>query len=191
MNVLDFVLALILIGSVIASFRKGFSREIIGLVSVVLALILGLWFYGTAGGYLLPYLSSHRAANFAGFVLVFGGVMLLGVLVSFVVGKFLRVTGLSFFDHILGAGFGLLRGGLIGIALIAAIMAFSTGETPPALVVHSRMAPYVIGGANLAAKMAPHEFKDGFSKAYTQVKAAWSTAVDQKLRARSADKDKD
>lgn len=190
MNWLDAILGVILLASVITSFRKGLSREIIGLIAVVLALILGLWFYGTAGGYLLPYLSSPRAANFAGFVLVFCVVMLLGGLVSFTVGKFLKVTGLSFFDHILGAGFGLVRGGLIGIALITAIMAFSPEDGPPRSVVHSRLAPYVIGGANVAAAMAPHELKQGFRKAYSQVKTAWGTAVDSKLRTSSADKDK-
>jgi membrane protein required for colicin V production len=188
MNWLDAVLGLILGASVFTSFRKGFSREIVGLIAVVLALVLGLWFYGTAGGYLLPYLSSRHAANFAGFLLVFGGVMLLGALVNFIVGKFLRVTGLSFFDHLMGAGFGLLRAGLIGIALITAIMAFSKGDEPPGPVVHSRIAPYVIGGANVAAAIAPHELKEGFERAYSQVKTAWATAVDQKLRAPGADK---
>ena len=189
MNWLDVVLGLILIASVVTSFRKGFSREIIGLAAVILGLILGLWFYGMAGGYLLPYVSSRRAANFTGFVLVFCGVMLLGALVNFIVGKFLKVTGLSFFDHLLGAGFGLLRGGLIGIALITAIMGFSTGEEAPGAVVHSRLAPYVVGGADVAAAIAPHELKEGFRKAYSQVKTVWRTALDQRTRA-GADKDK-
>ena len=190
MNWLDAILGVILLASVITSFRKGLSREVIGLASVVLALVLGLWFYGTAGGYLLPYLSSRRTANFAGFVLVFCAVMLLGGLVSFIVGKFLKVTGLSFFDHILGAGFGLLRGGLIGIALITAIMAFGPEGKAPGSVVNSRLAPYVIGGANVAAAMAPHELKEGFQKAYSQVKTAWGTALDGKLRTPGTNKDK-
>jgi membrane protein required for colicin V production len=109
MNWLDIVLAVILAASVLMSFRKGLSREVIGLVSVVLALVLGTWFYGAAGSFLLSYVSSPRVANFAGFCLVFVGVMLLGSLVSYMVGRFLRVTGLSIIDHMLGAGFGLLR----------------------------------------------------------------------------------
>ena len=71
MNWLDIVLLVILAASVITSFRKGFSREVIGLVSVVLALFLGSWFYGTAGAFLLPYLSSRSMAMFGGFFLVF------------------------------------------------------------------------------------------------------------------------
>jgi membrane protein required for colicin V production len=43
MNWLDIVLLLILVVSVFTSFRKGLSRELIGLVSVVLGLLLGAW----------------------------------------------------------------------------------------------------------------------------------------------------
>jgi membrane protein required for colicin V production len=176
MNWLDVVLGLILIASVVAAFRKGFTREVIELLSLVLGFVLGLWFYGWAGGFLAPYLSSRQAANFAGFILVFIGVLLAGALVSFVVGKFLKVTGLSFFDHFLGAGFGVLRAALIAVVLVSGLMAFSHGETPPASVANSRLAPYLVGAANVAADVAPHEFKEGFRKAYGQVKQAWATA---------------
>jgi membrane protein required for colicin V production len=182
MNWLDIVLALILAVSVASSFRKGLSREVIGLVSVVLALVLGIWFYGTAGAYLSPLISSHTAANFAGFWVVFCGVMLMGGLVSFIVGKFLRVTGLSIIDHALGAAFGLARGIIVTIALIMGMMAFSRGGTPPAAVVGSRLAPYVVDAARFFAGMAPHELKEGFRKSYAQVEAAWSNALDNGIR---------
>jgi len=130
MNWLDIVLLVILATSIITSFRKGFSREVISLVSVVLALLLGSWFYGTAGSFLLPYLSSRSMAMFAGFFLVFLGVILLGTVVSYSVGKFIKVTGLSFFDHVLGAVFGLARGLLIAVALVLGMMAFSPEKRP-------------------------------------------------------------
>ena len=176
MNWLDVALGLILAASVVAAFRTGLTREIIGLVSLVLGFVLGLWFYGWAGSFLEPHLKSPQGAHLAGFALVFCGVLLVGALVGFVVGKFLRVTGLSFFDHLLGAGFGVLRAALIAVVLICGLMAFSHGDTPPAAVAHSRLAPYLVGAANVAADMAPHEFKDGFRKAYGQVKQAWATA---------------
>jgi membrane protein required for colicin V production len=173
MNWLDVVLGLILVASVVTSFRKGLSREVIGLVAVCLALVLGIWLYGLAGAYLLPYLSSRAAANFAGFAIVFCGVMLLGGLVSLIVGKFLKITGLSFFDHLLGAGFGILRGMLVSVALVTGIMAFSTDDRPPAAVVNSHIAPYVVGAARVVTAMAPHEVKEGFRKTYARVKSAW------------------
>jgi membrane protein required for colicin V production len=181
MNVLDVVLALLLAASVFTSFRKGLSREIVGLVSVILALVLGIWCYAAAGSILLPYVSSPRVAHFIGFVLVFCGVMLAGSLVSFAIGKFLRVTGLSFFDHLLGAVFGLLRGALISVALILGIMAFSPEGKAPAVVVNSRLAPYVVGVARGFAAVAPHELKDDFQKTYAAVRQGWQDTLDKKL----------
>jgi membrane protein required for colicin V production len=180
MNWLDVVLLLILVVSVFLSFRKGLSREVIGLVSVIAALLLGLWLYGWVGSYIAPYLSSRGAANFAGFLVVFCAVLLTGALVSFVVGKFLKVTGLSIFDHALGAAFGLARGIVIGVALIVGLMAFAQGDQPPNSVVRSRVAPYVIDGGRVCAAMAPHELKEGFRKRYTQVKSAWGKALEKK-----------
>ncbi len=176
MNWLDVVLGLILIASVVGAFRKGLSREVIELVSVVLGFVMGLWFYGWASGFLAPYLSSRQAANFGGFILVFVGVLLAGALVSFVVGRFLKVTGLSFFDHLLGVGFGVLRAAVVAVVLVAGLMAFSHSDTSPPSVANSRLAPYLVGAANVAADMAPHEFKEGFRKAYGQVKQAWAAA---------------
>lgn len=184
MNWLDIIVLLVVAVSMFTSFRKGLSREIIGLVSVVLALMLGIWFYGTAGGFLSPYVSSPAVSNLCGFVLVFVGVILLGNLVSYVVGKFLRVTGLSLFDHLLGAGFGAVRGVLVVVALLMAIMAFSDKDRPPAAIVHSRLAPYVAGAAQLFADVAPHELKEGFRRTYAEVKSAWGTAVEEQVHGR-------
>jgi membrane protein required for colicin V production len=179
MNWLDAVLLIVLAISVATSFRKGLSREVIGLAAVVLALLLGIWFYGTAGSFLIPYVSSRGVANLAGFFIVFFGVMTLGSLIGYVMGRFLRVTGLRFIDHLLGAGFGVLRGLLVSVALVTGIMAFATdAEHPPQAIVNSRLAPYVVDGSRVIVGMAPHELKEGFRKSYGQVKEAWEKALE-------------
>ena len=114
--------------------------------------------------------------------MVFTGVMLLGSLASFAAGKFLKITGLSIFDHALGAGFGVLRAIVVSIALIMGMMAFSQGDQAPRAVVDSRFAPYVVDAARLVAAMAPHDLKLGFSKSYEQVKQAWANTLERGLR---------
>jgi membrane protein required for colicin V production len=182
MNWLDLVLLLILGVSVFTSLRKGLSREVIGLVAVIAALLLASWFYGTAGALVAPYVSSPSIAHFIGFALVFVAVLLLGGIVSFVVGRFLKVTGLSIFDHLLGAVFGLVRGVLIGVALVMGLMAFSPASGPPRSVVHSRVAPYVVDAARVVAAMAPHEVREGFRKTYAEVKSAWGKTLENGIR---------
>jgi len=181
MNWLDVVLLVILAASIMTSFRKGFTREVIGLVSVVLALVLGIGLYGTAGSILTPYVNSPAWAHLGGFFLVFFGVLLVGAIVSYVLGKFWRVTGLSVIDHALGACFGAVRGILIAVALITGIMAFTPGDQPPESVVRSRIAPYVVDAARAVAAVAPHELREGFRKTYEEVKSIWGKALDKAI----------
>jgi uncharacterized membrane protein required for colicin V production len=65
------------------------------------------------------------------------------------------VTGLSIVDHLLGAGFGLLRGLLVAVAFVMGVMAFSKDGTPPRAIEESRVAPYVSQAARVFAAMAP------------------------------------
>src|SRR5580658_8201857 len=179
MNWLDYVLLAILLFSVYMSARKGFSREIIGLAAALLALVLGMWFYGLAGSFLIPYVSSDRVANLIGFLLVVFGVMLFGSMLGWIVSRFLRTVGLSFFDRLLGAGFGLVRGLLIAVSLLTAYMAFgpqvdsktvSAGSVDKA-VLNSRIAPWVLDASDLFVSVAPMELKSSFLKQYSQLKS--------------------
>ena len=177
MNWLDWVLLLLLAVSIISSFRKGFSRELIGLIAVVVALVCGVWFYGAAGAFLLPYVSTKELAHFCGFLLIFIGVLIAGAIVGHLFSRLVKAAGLNWFDRLLGAGFGAVRGLLLAVALILAIVAFTPGEAPPRAVVQSRFAPYLIDAAHLVASMAPHELKEGFRKRYDRVKSIWEDAL--------------
>lgn len=182
MNWLDIVLLIVLAGSVVTSFSTGLAREVVGLISMIAALVLAIWFYGSAGALVQPYVSSPGIANFCGFLLVFCGVLVLGAILGRVMGRLMRVAGLSFVDRLLGAGFGLVRGLLISIAVVLALLAFTPGKSPPDSVVHSKVAPYVVGAARVCAAMAPHDLKDGFHKSYQQVKTIWGNALKKGIR---------
>jgi membrane protein required for colicin V production len=174
MNWLDYVLIAILLISALFSMRKGFSREIIGLAAAILALVLAMWFYGLAGSWLIPYVSSPRIANLAGFLLVILAVLLLGWFLGWIVSRFLRTIGLSFFDHMLGAAFGLLRGLVIAITLLTAYMAFGP-EVDSRMVsdslLHSRIAPYVLDASRAFVTLAHMELKASFLRQYALVKS--------------------
>jgi len=175
-NWLDFVLAIVIAFSVWRSFAKGLTREVVGLLSVVVGILLAAWFYGSAAVLVEPHVSSRSLANLCGFLMVFVGVMLLGSLVGFVLSKLLKVTGLTFFDRLLGAGFGVVRGLLIAAALVMAMLAFAP-EAKADAVANSRLAPYVIGAARVFVAAAPREMKDGFHKSYAEVKYRWDETL--------------
>jgi membrane protein required for colicin V production len=175
LNWLDFVLIVILLASTVAAARKGFSREIIGLAAALFAFVLGMWFYGTAGLLIAPYVDSQRLANLIGFFLILIAVILCGAGLGWVVNRFLRTIGLSFFDRLLGAMFGLMRGALIATAILTAFIAFGSyaeSKTEPGAVVNSQIAPYILRASRWFVAIAPMELKSSFRKEYAHVEAA-------------------
>ena len=64
----------------------------------------------------------------------------------------------------------------MGIAIVLAIVAFAPNK-PPASVVQSYYAPYLIEAANVCVAMAPRELKDGFNESYGKVKELWAEAL--------------
>jgi membrane protein required for colicin V production len=181
-NWLDVVLFLILLLSTISAARRGFTREVIGIAAALIGLIGGIWFYGLAGSFLLPYVSTPQVANFIGFFIVFVGCIILGAVVTMVIRRFVKTVGLSWFDRLLGAVFGLVRGTLMSVAVITALVAFAptvAADSAPAAVAQSRIAPYVVRGASYLVALAPRELKDGFYSRYSQLKSFWQRNRDK------------
>jgi membrane protein required for colicin V production len=175
-NWLDVLLIVVFALSVIGGATKGFAKLVVGFIATVLAFLCGLWFHGAVGSFFLPYVSHKFIANLIGFALVFCGVMLLGALVAWLLGKMFKWAGLSWLDRILGAAFGVLRALVIAVVIVFALMAFST-KPPPRSVVDSYFAPYVIDAANGAAAIAPHEVKEGVRSSYEKVQEVWAETV--------------
>jgi len=181
LNWLDIVLIAILAVSIIGGILKGFAKLVIGLLAAVAALLCGLWFYGTAGAWLRPYVSYPGLANFIGFVLIFAGILLAGALLGALLSKALKWAGLSWADRALGGIFGLARGMIVAIALVLALMAF-TRHPPPQSVVRSRLAPYVIGAAHVCAQIAPHEVREAVEDSYARARGLWDDMLHKAQR---------
>ena len=178
MNWLDIVLIVIFAVSVVSGVAKGFARQVIGLAAAVAGFLCALWFYGAAGSFLLPYVSHRRIANFLGFVAILVAFLILGALVGKLLSVLLKWVGLSWLDRLLGGAFGLVRGLVVAIALVLALLAFSP-TPPPRAVVGSRFAPYVIDAANVCAYLAPREVREGVQDSYAKVKEAWAQFLEK------------
>jgi membrane protein required for colicin V production len=133
-NWLDIVLILVFGLSIAGGVVKGFAKVGIGFLATILALLCGLWFYGAAGSFLLPYVSHKGIANFAGFLMVFLVVVLLGALTGKLLALLFKWTGLTWLDRLLGGAFGILRGLVFAIALVVALLAFSPNRPPRSVV---------------------------------------------------------
>ncbi len=172
MNWFDIVLLGFLTAFVAEGVWKGFSRQIVGFIALLLGILLAVWFYGTAGAFLLPYVSKPAVAKLLGFLMVFVGVQILGGIAGWALAKAMKAGGLGWLDRTLGAGFGLVKAALVGVALVMAITAFPLKPLPDA-VAGSRIAPYLIDASHVITYLAPRELRDGFVETYERLREFW------------------
>lgn len=180
MNWLDYVL--VAMGAVFAIHGaiRGFTRQIMGLAATVLGLLLACWFYGTAGAFLIPYVSHKGIANFLGFLVVFVGVQAAGGLAGWLLSKFVKTIGLSWMDRLLGVAFGLLKGALTGVVLVVGLTSFAIKPLPDA-VAGSTIAPVLVEVGRVVVALTPKEMRDGFDRTYQNLKKFWEERVGPKI----------
>ena len=87
--------------------------------------------------------------------------------------------GLSWFDRLLGAAFGLVRGLLIAVALVTVLLAFAPNPPPPSITDSKRL-PYVVEASNMLSFATPHEIKDAFRETRDKVKRIWEEQLNRK-----------
>jgi membrane protein required for colicin V production len=167
LTVFDWVLIALLLYSVVRAFLRGFILEIFSLVGLIAGILLASWNYNALATKLLRWISPLTTAQIVAFLLIAGGVMV----VCGLSGKLLRSTasavGLGFVDRALGAGFGLARGCLIGVALMMVLAAFGPRA---GWIANSQLAPYFLAGAHGVSFVVPHDLQKQISDGARQLK---------------------
>lgn len=127
----DWALLATLLTSVIVGLMRGFVFEVMSLVGWLVA-----WF---GAQYLaqdlapwLPVGTPGSALNLAAaFLLAFVGILLTWSLLARLVRLLIHATPLSVPDRLLGAGFGLLRGGVLLLALALVVTLTPAAQSSP------------------------------------------------------------
>ena len=170
-NWLDWIFAVVVAISVVTAFMKGFVRELISLTVLVVGLVVAAAGYPRAALWFDDLTKSHEVASGLGFLVLFLGVLLLGSLVSLVLRKLIKGAGIQWFDRMLGAVFGLIRGVLVDCIVLLVLVAFAI---KPETVRQSTLAPYVTAGSNIISLAMPSNLKAQFQLGFEQFKEALS-----------------
>lgn len=176
-NWLDLAIGGILLLSLIGAVRNGVTKEIVRIAALIFGVLGGMWFYERAALELTPYISNGQLARFAAFVSIVIGCLIAGGVLSWILAKLWGLAGLRWFDRLLGAGFGLVRGLVIATAVVLGVVAFSPFAGTAETVAGSRFAPLVLHGARAAAFLAPSDMKTAYDQGFERVRATWSGAA--------------
>lgn len=161
MTGVDWVIVAAVVLSMALAAKEGFFYEVFSLAGVVLGYVLAAWEYGHVAGWFSPYTRAQWVAEIGAFLLIFIAV----VGVAGIAGRIARWTakeaGLRWFDRLLGAAFGFLRGVLVIAVLVLALASFSPGTR---WLAGSALGPYFLAVARAASWVAPSAVRVRFQQ---------------------------
>lgn len=120
MTIFDYAVLAGIALSVLFGFWRGVVSELLALLAWVLAIVLGRLFAPKLAPELARWIHDSALQYAVAFVAIAIAVLFLAAGVRLLASGLLRVIGLGLIDRLLGAMFGLARGVLVALVLVAA-----------------------------------------------------------------------
>ncbi|HET7212415.1 MAG TPA: CvpA family protein [Terriglobia bacterium] len=182
-NWVDWVLATIVLVSVLTAMWKGFVAELVALASVIAGLVVAAFNYERLAPLLQGFTRSRGVALGVSFLLLFIVVMVVGALISSLASKLVKKVRLQWFDRFLGGIFGLARGVLVDCIVLLVMMAFAIQQVA---VEKSALAPYFIAGSRVVALAMPGKLRGEFGAGFEKFKKEMNLNDKKTMEAHSA-----
>ena len=143
MAIFDYFIIGILTASMLFSIRRGFVKEALSLLTWIAAVVVSRLFAGHLSVLLESQIETDLLRIGASYVILFIGTLMTGGIVNFVMSEFVKMTGLTNTDRFLGMLFGLARGGL-AVLLVVAVLHYFAPVEDEAWYKQSRLVPEII-----------------------------------------------
>ena len=156
-TVYDWFLIVLTVVSVVTAFQNGFVKIGFSISGLTVGVVTAAWIHFVVANWLAPYVVVEISAQ----ILAFLAVVVIAYLTFIAAGEMAKrigsVKALGVADRLLGAGFGLLRGGLIGAIILMTI----TSVMPRSFLISgSQLAPYVFAGTHAVAQLMPESLRN-------------------------------
>jgi membrane protein required for colicin V production len=158
MNPLDLGVIAIIGLSAIFAFARGFVREALSIVAWVGAGFITLYSYPTVETIVEPMVHNPLLSGLIGIAGTFIVTLIVLTVITGIVARTVRSSGLSPIDRTLGFVFGLLRGAFI-LSLAYLMLDMVQTNDRPQWLRDAKSAPYLEQGANLIRGFLPEQWK--------------------------------
>jgi membrane protein required for colicin V production len=169
MAVVDWVIAAIVVLSVIGAAKNGFFVEAFSLGGVVLGLLIASWNFQRLMPALLQLIHNSAVAEAIAFLLVALSVMIIAGVVGRILNRTAHSIGLGWLDRLVGAVFGFLKGCVVvtlGVMVLAAFFPHCRWLD------HSQLAPYFLSAAHTTTAVTPSELGERIREGVKMIRDA-------------------
>lgn len=118
---IDWAIVAVIFLSTIISLVRGFTREVLSLLTWIIAIWLAIKFTIPTAEFLakeIPSITSNELRVVIAFVGLFIATLIVGSLLGYIISRLVNGTGLTGTDRLLGSIFGIARGVLVAVLLI-------------------------------------------------------------------------
>lgn len=120
LGTVDLVLLAVVLLSILVGFWRGFIKEVFALAVWAFALVVAFQFSGVLAELLVGHIEMPSARTGLAFTAIFVMVLVIGGLLTWLIGKLVKHTGLSGTDRLFGGVFGAVRGLVLLLGLVIA-----------------------------------------------------------------------
>ncbi|MEX6505044.1 CvpA family protein [Jiella sp. M17.18] len=141
-TLLDAILFAIMLVSALLAMVRGFSREVLSVVSWLVAAAAAYFFYKPLTPYAAQYISSHTVAMVAAAAVVFLVTLIIVSFITLRIADFIIDSRIGALDRVLGFIFGAVR----GLLLVVVAMLFFNWLAPqnqPTWIANARSKPFL------------------------------------------------
>lgn len=125
-NWIDWLMFGIITVSGLIGVWRGLIKELLTAANIIIAVVVAVTFREKLAMLWVDQISSAAVREFAAFLALFIAVLIVGGVVSFVIGRLVRLTALNPLDRTLGLVFGAVR----GIAAVMAVLLLFAPSVP-------------------------------------------------------------
>jgi membrane protein required for colicin V production len=159
----DWVIVAILAVSIVSAFVHGFFVEIFSLAGLIAGVLIACVYYTQVATFLDRFISSATIAGAIAFVLVALAVMITASLIGRLLRSVFRRVGLGWMDRLAGGAFGAVKGYLLVMLAVTAMLAFFPQQP---WLERSQLAPYFVSGVRGSADFLPSDLGERIRRGF-------------------------
>ncbi len=175
MNLLDYILAVILVYCLIRGIFRGLVKELSALIGVLAGFYFAFHYYPQLTETLGRWITTVAYARIISFLILFLGVYLLVSIVGVIIKYLMNIAWLGWIDRLTGAFFGAIKGLLIVSVIVAILTTFLPKNST--ILRDSLLVRHTMGISSLLVRLASADMKHLFDTHLKELDQTWQSKI--------------